>query len=301
MADLPWLRPRELAGSPDVPWLVRPYIARGAITEIVGRAKAAGKSTFLLAAVAALIKGNRFLGQLTKAARIAYLTEEHTTTLQGSLEKAGLMDTDLRLLLWGSVWALSWSTLTSRVRDYCKAEEIDCLIVDTLPQFALQTGAPENDALAALAAVRPLQRIAHTGVGVVFVRHERKAGGAVGQAGRGSSAYGGSVDIMLRLQRRQGKNSPLRMLTALSRFPECPEETLIELTKDGYALAGNKTPDHTAAILTLAKSGTTLQQVMAKLHTTRSTAQRVIAEMVKQKILHLDTTTKRGELKRYVV
>lgn len=46
---------------PDVPWAVRPWVAKGSVTEIVGPPKSAGKTTFVLAMLRAGIDGRPFL------------------------------------------------------------------------------------------------------------------------------------------------------------------------------------------------------------------------------------------------
>jgi hypothetical protein len=71
-------------------------------------------------------------------------------------------------------------------------------------------------------------------------RHERKAGGDVGDSGRGSSAFAGAVDIVLSLRRPEGNARPtLRVLQALSRFSETPPDLLIEWTENGYISRGD--------------------------------------------------------------
>ena len=59
----------------------------------------------------------------------------------------------------------------------------------------------ENDAAEALRASRPLQQAAQSGLGVIATCHHRKGGGALGESRRGSSAFGGAVDIIVSLTR----------------------------------------------------------------------------------------------------
>src|SRR5436190_1586116 len=73
------------------------------------------------------------------------------------------------------------------------------LVVDTLPQWAGLRGDSENSSGAALEAIEPLQRATAAGVGVVLVRHDRKGSGEVGESARGSTAFGGAVDVILQL------------------------------------------------------------------------------------------------------
>ena len=115
-----------------------------------------------------------------------------------------------------------------------QARKCDPLVVDTLPQFAGLKGDSENNSGDALSAVEPLLQAAADGIGIIIVRHERKAGGRSGDSGRGSSAFAGAVDIVLSLRKPEGNSRKTqRVLQALSRFSETPTELLIDLHRDG--------------------------------------------------------------------
>ncbi len=228
---LPIRRASELADAPPTDWVAKPYIAAGVITDIVGAAKAAGKSTLLQHMVRAILDGTPFLGEPTRKGEVLYLSEEKDSTLKPALERAGLLRPDLYILQWSQIWSKPWPETARELRATVKELKVSLVIVDTFAQFAPEA---EAEAETGLAALRPLQLLANDGVAVVLVRHERKAGGSVGKAGRGTTAIPGGVDIMLHLRRRSGRASPVRVLSALSRFPETPEETLIELTDKGY-------------------------------------------------------------------
>jgi rubrerythrin len=116
------------------------------------------------------------------------------------------------------------------------------LVVDTLPQFAGLKGDAENNSGAALEAIAPLQLAAANGLAVLIIRHDRKGGGEVGDSARGSSAFAGAVDVVLQIQRGEGNARPsIRVINALSRFSETPDQLMIELTDSGYVALGDKT------------------------------------------------------------
>ncbi len=76
----------------------------------------------------------------------------------------------------------------------------------------------------------------------MLTRHERKGGGEVGESGRGSSAFGGAVDVILSIRRGEGNTRPsVRIIESLSRFDETPSKLVIELTNDGYKSLGDAT------------------------------------------------------------
>jgi hypothetical protein len=125
-----------------------------------------------------------------------------------------------------------------------KAQEIGAgvLFVDTLGQFAGIRGDGENSAGEAHRAMQPLQEAAAKGLAVCITRHERKGGGEVGESGRGSSAFGGAVDIILSIRRADGNVRPtVRVIESLSRFEETPDKLVVELTPDGYTSLGDAT------------------------------------------------------------
>jgi hypothetical protein len=107
--------------------------------------------------------------------------------------------------------------------------------------------------------MRPLQEAAAQGLAVVLTRHERKGGGEVGESGRGSSAFGGAVDIILSIRRGEGNTRPtVRIIESLSRFDETPSKLVIELINEGYRSLGDATAfaekEATSAILELLPS-----------------------------------------------
>ena len=220
-----------LAGrTPETPdWLVQPYIARGSITELDARPKA-GKTTFVGHAISAILNGHPFLGSATTYTPVVWATEERPQTFREVLRRATLLEhTDLSILSFWNVASLEWPTVADLLERECGRQHAGLLVVDTLGQFARLQGEAENNAGDALLALQPLQRIAATGIAVVVLRHERKSGGQVGESGRGSSAFAGAVDVVLALQRPQGKTrASVRELHALSRFDATPRTLIVE-------------------------------------------------------------------------
>ena len=225
----------------EVDWIARPYLAKGAITEIDGKIKAAGKTTFVSHKVAAIVEGNPFMGEPTTKAKVVWLTEQSPPTFRKVLERADLTDRDdVVVVHWHDAMGMEWADVARAAT--AKALEIGAglLVVDTLGQFAGIRGDGENNAGAAQEAMQPLQEAAAKGLAVEFTRHERKGGGEVGESGRGSSAFGGAVDVIMTIRRGEGNTRPsVRIVEALSRFDETPDKVVIELTDKGYRNLGN--------------------------------------------------------------
>jgi hypothetical protein len=241
---LPFRTAREFGKevAEQIDWFAPGYVAAGAVTELVGKVKAAGKTTFITHAVRAIAAGTPFLDQPTTQTGVVYLTEQSPTTFRVALGRAGLLESDNVVVLpWRDAAHVAWAEVVQAAVTECRRRGHRLLIVDTLPRFAGLRGDAENNAGDADAAMAPLQLAAADGLAVVVVRHERKAGGDVGESGRGSSAFGGAVDIVLALRRGEGATRPtIRVLHTLSRFDETPGELVVELTHDGYVALGDR-------------------------------------------------------------
>jgi hypothetical protein len=147
------------------------------------------------------------------------------------LARAKLLDADeLHILAWRDTLSIEWTTIVSAAIAEARRVEARLLIVDTLPQWARLAGDSENQSGAALAALAPLQEAAAIhGLAVLIVRHDRKSGGDLGVAARGSSAFGGAVDILLQLKRPDGSTRPsIRSLHGIGRFDGVPDALMVE-------------------------------------------------------------------------
>ncbi len=233
---------REIASEipAEVPWVARPWVALGAITEVDGKVKSAGKTTWVTYLVRAVLDGVPFMGEPTAQTSVVYLTEQSLTTFRAAMQRARLLDRDdFIVLFWYEALGIGWPEIVRAAAAECRLRGAKVLVVDTLGQFADLTGDSENDAGRALEAMKPIQQAAAEGLAVIIVRHERKSGGSVGDAGRGSSAFAGAADIVLSLRRPEGNHRPtIREIVALSRLDETPAQMFIELTQEGYRVLG---------------------------------------------------------------
>src|SRR5918994_736063 len=225
----------------EIPWSVRPWLAKGAITEIDGPIKRAGKTTLVSHMVSCILNGQPFIGEPSAKSKAVWLTEQSATSFRKVLERAGLTDTeDLLILHWYDTIGAEWPEVAKVAADKAVEFGAEVLVVDTLGQFAGIRGDSENSAGAAQEAMQPLQEAAARDLAVVLTRHERKGGGEVGESARGSSAFGGAVDVIMSVRRHQGEARPtVRVIESLSRFDETPDKLVVELTDDGYRSLGD--------------------------------------------------------------
>ena len=237
-AGLRFYTPAEVASTmPSEPdWIARPgLLAVGAITEIDGKVKAAGKTTLILHTVRPILDGAPFLGRPTRRSRVVYVTEQSRQTFIDALRRAGLdqRGDELQILFREDIGATRWADVVAGTA----LDGYDVVVFDTLGKLAGIK--QENEAGEWAAAMSPLQDLAASGRAVIVARHDRKSGGDVGDSGRGSSQASGDVDIILAVRRPEGNQpSNRRVIESLSRYAETPEKIVVELTDHGYVLLG---------------------------------------------------------------
>jgi hypothetical protein len=295
-------------GTETVEWLVKGYVAEGSLTLLSAKVKM-GKTTLVTHLVKAILADRPFLNARTKRTPVVYLTEQPRVSFKVALQRANLTDErDLRILYFNRTIGTPWASVAAATAEECKRLSAKLLIVDTLAQFAGLVGDSENDSGALLEAIRPLQAIAGQGVGVLALSHDRKSGGEVGDATRGSSALPGAADVVLSLRRPDGNSrKSLRVIQSLSRFSETPEELVIELTDGGYVALGEKADvalqEAREAILGACPiseaDALNLKDLCAAAKTTRQTGQRVLEEMVASGKVQRLGNGKRGDPFRY--
>jgi len=312
---------KELYESNPEPvnWICKPWLAAEAITELDGKAKTAGKTTWALAMCRAILTGGEFLGEPTKQSAIVYLTEESRTSFRAAIDRAGIGESDdFHLLFWRETHQLQdradlgtvWEQIIDNAVQYAENKGAAVLVVDTFAQFARLVGDRENIAGDVLSAMWPLQKARDAGLAVLVIRHERKEGGSIGDSGRGSSAMSGAMDIVLRLNRPNGKPSGnYRQLDAVSRFDDTPSELTIALSENGsgYKVLGNTaTPalqETMSRILSelpeSAEVALSVQELCDRTASTRTTIQLAISELEAGGFLEKVGEGKKGNPNRF--
>jgi AAA domain/Toprim-like len=309
-ASLPFRTARQIAEeTPEqIEWIAKPYVAKGAITEISGKVKLAGKTTFGTNLSNRVLDGALFLGEPTTKTPIVYLTEQPPSSWRITLERAGLLGReDFHTLYFKDARGTAWSDVADGAAEHCLKVGAGMLIIDTLGQWAGITGDSENNAGDALAAMLPLQEAAGNGIAVIVLRHDRKSGGLVGESGRGSSAFSGAADIVMSIRRPEGNTKKtLRVIHAIGRY-EVPEELVIDLTKDGYVALGTtanvaEAEAEQALLSALPRTETeamTVKELIERAEVGRTTAQRVFKSLCARRGVEAIGAGKRGDPLRY--
>lgn len=295
----------------ETTWRAHGLLADGSITELDGKVKRAGKTTLILALSRAVLTGEDFLGKPTARSEVVYLTEQGPRTFREALRRAGLLERrDLHVLYWHDTRGQEWQHVVAEAVAKCHATGAHVLVIDTLSQFVGLRGDAENSSGDALLAVQPLQEAVASdhALAVLFSRHERKAGGEVGDSGRGSSAFAGAVDIVLSLRRPEGYASPTqRVLHALSRFDETPDSLVIELKDQHYVALGDESvlsaEAARKAILDALPSDVTgakpAEEILNVADVRRTLGKSILNDLVRQEVVQRVGAGKRNDAYRF--
>jgi DNA polymerase-1 len=212
---------------PDIDWFIDGVLGRGLITELVAKVKL-GKTTFMLQGIRAGIAGDaEYCGRAVKPLRAAYVTEEGYQTFQIAMHRYGLNDLVDHDAFF-TVFDFETEQVDPRKNNlpfvvdslirHCAEDHIDVVILDTISIIA---GLDEEDHSGKAAGVMAeIRRLATAGLAVAILRHSRKSGGDVGDAGRGSSAISGYCDILLQIEPFKGdeETTSARVMRTKSRL-----------------------------------------------------------------------------------
>lgn len=226
-------------------WLLRGYVAIGAVTLITALPKA-GKSTWVFGFLGALERGDpEWIGcALLGPGSAVILSEEPRATIAEKVSRFGIARAKIlarenaypRRPLARDVDA---AIAAARSMPDCKV-----VVVDTWRFWANLGGDQAKSSGYTQAAYAEIARIAAAGYAVIVVHHMRKSGGEEGTAAADSNALVGAVEVNLELYRfgkseDVGAHTSLRRLVAYGRFDRIPEEAVVELTEAGYVARGS--------------------------------------------------------------
>lgn len=271
-------------------WIFSRYVARGGLTSISAKIKT-GKSSLITAAIQAVVNGKSFLGEPVTPGPVVLVSEMSGSAFISALDRAGLQNCEgLRVLQPHDAFGLTWPQIMAVAVEECRRISAVLLVIDTLNWFAGLMGDDENSAGKMLETMRPLQAATGQGWGVLFALHERKSGGSVEDAARGSSAVGGVADVLMSLRRPEGNHhsETIRKISSISRFPQTPAELVIDWTPDGeYTVLGNSdavtrdqaTHSITAALPFFADTAKTVLVLREETGESRRTIQRILKEL----------------------
>lgn len=237
--DLIFQTPMELRdGLPDSPpWLWENNFAEGQVTVVGGRPKA-GKSTVIYEAVDRLVQGEcAFLGAKLRGGsnHVVIVSEEHSMT---ALNK--LRDTK-RLHILPREHAFpkpTWTQMLAAAQTEIERVGARLFLIDSFTFWADMEAEAAQDAGAVQRRFNELVELAHTGVAIVLIHHQRKGAATHGDGLLGSTAFSANADIILEFERLDIPGAPrtLRRMMRESRWWAPPVSLLDWSIEMGYVL-----------------------------------------------------------------
>jgi hypothetical protein len=249
--NVPAYTGREIASmtNEQPEWIAAPYVAKGIITEWAGKIKTAGKTTFASYLCRSVLRKEPFLGRPTNYTKILYVTEQSPDSFRQSIAKSGLLEHDDFYAMFAQDFreqkVYFWSDLTQVVGDMAHKLGADLIWFDTLMELAKVRD--ENDPSEATEKMDHIKALTDVGHAPQCIRHDRKSGGDVGESSRGSSNWGGQMDMMCQINRPEGGPTPKRELWAVGRLDYAPPFLMVQLGPKGYEVIATERDDASAA------------------------------------------------------
>ena len=238
-------KPLQLVALPDLPevagppatWIIEGFIVDGGLTQALGDPKA-GKTTLLLSMLAALTRGDEFLGQSLKATPVVIVSEQSSRTFQSSFlrslsDGSKLSDyPDLHVLPMEQRIGWGWEEVVEFVESECRRLGARVVVFDTLGQIAGLDGDDENSAGHTRRLYAALRGLVSDGVAVVAVRHTRKTKSSLVNSGLGSAVTAGMADHLFRIQ-KPDPTSTVRRIDSTGRLSD-DNIFRLKLTSSGW-------------------------------------------------------------------
>jgi archaellum biogenesis ATPase FlaH len=227
----------------EIPYLVRPYVPKGAIIDLFAKIKA-GKTILSLNIAASICAGEPFLGEPCEKTTVVYLTEQSPHSFKSETDMIWPDEQPNNLHVFfihdSRKAGLKWAEVMDKTATECQRLKAGMVIIDTFSAWAKFAENGENDAASADMAMAELSKLTSLGITVIMNRHGRKSGGEISDAARGSSAIGGGADILLHLKHPEGNpnGGTTRVLEATGRYQLPTDAIEIELKAGRYCCTG---------------------------------------------------------------
>ena len=182
--------------QPEIDWLVSDLLPRDGLSLCVAPPKV-GKSTLARCLCAAVATGGEWLGRDVVQGPVLHLAlEERRRTVLGHYNRLGAPDEGIHLLVGG---APAPKGRLDALRFSIEAWRPSLVVIDPLARWTpIRDG---NDYASTTDALTPLIGLAREyGTHLMLLHHSRKSGGDRGEEVLGSTAFFGSVDVVISLE-----------------------------------------------------------------------------------------------------
>ena len=286
----------------ETPFIVEGLIYQRSSTALIAKPKC-GKSTLVMDAIEAIIKNTMFLARKVTTTNVLYVTEQLLNSFQTELRNSGLvlcgqvtLSEDSKRLYYLTIqdwYKYEWKNIVELAAEKAQAVGSGLVVFDTLSRIARVKN--ENDASEMQAAVDELTPL-HVVGSSISIQHERKAGGDISDAGRGTNAMTGAVDVLLRLNKMGGAGrGNFRMLEFLGRFPgpaaplalcrETTDEKSRYKLSDGFTAKNMTAQKAIQEVLGMERAPMSVKDIMDETELKRSTVKRALAQLVKDNLV----------------
>jgi len=248
---LPWKNARDEIAIVTSPAVVDRLLYKAAITVLIAKPKV-GKTTLCLDICETVLLGQPIFDERVIATSVLYISEQGHASFRAELANSGLLrkkELDLEgdsrkeqfhYVTIEDFFGLSWKEIVKCILEHALKVGAVLVVIDTLSRIAGIED--ENSASEVQRVMDALTPLIAGGICVLVVQHERKSGGDISDAGRGSGGLVGGVDMVLRLVKTGGKNPTQRQLEMIGRFPAPSEPRIIDRattdSKSRYKLQG---------------------------------------------------------------
>jgi hypothetical protein len=291
------------ANAEKVPWIVKDFVLRGSCSMLQAEPKM-GKSVFTLTMVKHKIEGKPFLDRPTVAGPVVYLTEMSQADMKRELTDCGLAGAaNLHILSIGKAWGLTWQQNVDLAAARCRMVNAEMLVIDTFHEWTQNE--KQDDAGAVMASFRPLVPLMEDGGIAIWIEtHERKSGGSIAVAGRGSNVLAAKASVIVSLRRPEGNHPPsyrkIEVVGRHGRFEETDRwenGEYVVLGKTASVIEESLTRQLLAKLPRSKKDAWDLGRIMAETKAKRSTVRGVLknkSHVILSRKLHPDKKLGRG-------
>ena len=238
----------DLLDFTPIPWCWEGLLMREAINLLISSPKV-GKTSLLIAAIAAWHRGESFLGKrfYGECPPVLIVGSDQPQSDWGRmLQKVGLVSEERRLMapivgLFHSGTPLSLDPEgIEKIASYAKEHPSLVVVIDSYARCVASLGLSERDAEIAGPLADLQEAIASYGATIVVIHHANKGGHeSASMASRGSSALPALASQLIHLTRleqgQEGSMGGKRLLTTEGRGG-APEKMLLELSEEGQWL-----------------------------------------------------------------
>jgi len=219
-------------------WVIDFFAPTGSLCLLSGYNKT-GKSTLATALAIAVGSGRPFLGMKSSLNKVLWLSaEESERDIVRRFNLMGAEPGNNNICILTEDFPPTAESIEALMKTV-SAEGFGLVILDTLNTYSRMKD--EKDNAEANRVMLPLRRLVRmTGTTLFAMAHATKAGAEGGRAVRGASAFGGAVDHIWEIERRQGGSTDNRILKYTGRCSDIQPEIVIGYGDDGYQALGTR-------------------------------------------------------------